>query len=142
VKTSLTPSTNELRFVKVGDKVQEQGSANLNWTASNADSVRIDPIGPVNGNSGSQEVKASPQTTAIGPVEETQDYKITATNVCGGSDTSTASLRVTGSIEGEPVAQVEPPPQLPATASPLPLLGLLGIISLGVGGLLRRYRHR
>jgi hypothetical protein len=138
VKTSLTPSTNELRFVKVGDKVQEQGSANLNWTASNADSVRIDPIGPVNGNSGSQEVKASPQTTAIGPVDETQDYKITATNVCGGSDTSTASLRVTGSIEGEPVAQVEPPPQLPATASPLPLLGLLGIISLGLGGLLRK----
>ena len=142
VKTSLTPSTNELRFVKVGDKVQEQGSANLNWTASNADSVRIDPIGPVKGSSGSEEVKASPQTTAIGPVEETQDYKITATNVCGGSDTSTASLRVTGSIEGEPVAQVEPPPQLPATASPLPLLGLLGIISLGVGGLLQKHRHR
>jgi hypothetical protein len=138
VKTSLTPSTNELRFVKVGDKVQEQGAGTLNWTASNADSVRIDPIGPVNGASGSQEVKASPQTTAIGPVNETQDYRITATNVCGGSDTSTASLRVTGSIEGEPVAQVEPPPRLPATASPLPLLGLLGIISLGLGGLLRK----
>ena len=142
VKTSLTPSTNELRFVKVGDKVQEQGTANLNWTASNADSVRIDPIGQVNGSSGSQEVKASPQTSAIGPVEETQDYKITATNVCGGSDTSTASLRVTGSIEGEPVAQVEPPPQLPATASPLPLLGLLGIIALSAGGVLKKFGKR
>jgi hypothetical protein len=141
VHTSLTPSANELRFVKVGDKVQEQGSANLNWTASNADSVRIDPIGAVNGSSGSETVQASPKASEIGPVDETQTYQITATNVCGGSDTTTASLRVVGSIEGEPVAQAEPPPQLPATASPLPLLGLLGILSLGVGGLLRKLRR-
>jgi hypothetical protein len=136
VHTSLTPSPQELRYVKVGDKVQEQGSANLAWTASNADSVRIDPVGAVQGSSGSETVKATPQQTSIGPVDETQTYKITATNVCGGSDTSTAALRVTGSIEGEPVAQAEPPPALPATASLLPLVALLGLASLGAGGVL------
>lgn len=137
VHTSLTPSTQELRFVKVGDKVQEQGSANLNWTASNADSVRLEPMGPVQGNSGSETVQAAPQQTSIGPVDETQTYQLTASNVCGGSDTSTAALHVTGSIEGEPVAQAEPPPKLPATATPLPLLALLALASLGAGGVLR-----
>jgi LPXTG-motif cell wall-anchored protein len=121
--------------------VQEQGSANLNWTASNADSVRIDPVGAVQGNSGSETVQASPQQRSIGPIDETQNYKITATNVCGGSDTTTAALHLTGSIEGEPVAQAEPePPKLPATATLLPLLALLGLASLGVGGVLRRKR--
>jgi hypothetical protein len=140
VHTSLTPSTQELHYVKVGDKVQEQGSANLAWTASNADSVHIDPVGAVQGSSGSETVQASPQQTAIGPIDETQSYKITATNVCGGSDSSTAALHLTGSIEGEPVAQAEPLPEpvkLPATATLLPLVALLGLASLGVGGVLR-----
>jgi hypothetical protein len=145
VHTSLTPSTQDLRYVKVGDNVQEQGSANLNWTASNADSVRIDPVGAVQGNSGSQTVQASPQQTSIGPIDETQTYKITASNVCGGSDTSTAALHVTGSIEAEQVAEAEPPPEppkLPATATLLPLLALLGLASVGAGGVLRRIGKR
>jgi hypothetical protein len=84
-------------------------------------------------------VQASPQQTSIGPIDETQTYKITATNVCGGSDTTTAALHVTGSIEGEPVAQAEPAPEpkLPATATPLPLLALLSLACIGAGGVLR-----
>jgi hypothetical protein len=140
VKTSLTASAPELRYVKVGDQVQEQGKANLNWTASNADSVHIDPIGPVTGTSGSQDIQATPTSSNEGPVDETQTYKITATNVCGGSDTTTASVHVTGSIEPAQVAQAEPEPALPATASPLPLLALLGLLSVGAAGVLRRYR--
>lgn len=142
VKASLTPSSQELRFVKVGDQVQEQGSANLTWTASNADSVRIDPIGAVNGNSGSQEIKATPTQSNLGPLDETQTYKITASNVCGGSDTATASVHLTGSIEGAQVAEAEPTPALPATGSPLPLLALLGLISAVAGGVLHKYRGR
>jgi hypothetical protein len=140
VKTSITASAPELRYVKVGDQVQEQGKASLNWTASNADSVRIDPIGPVTGTSGNQDIQATPTSSNEGPVDETQNYKITATNVCGGSDTTEASVHVTGSIEPAQVAQVEPEPALPATASPLPLLALLGLLSVGAGGILRRYR--
>lgn len=142
VKTSLAPATPEIHYVKVGDKVEEQGSTELKWTATNADSVTIDPGGAVSGKGGSQTVTASPQQSAPGPINETVTYKITATNVCGGSDTSTASVHVTGSIGPEQVAAAEPPPELPATASPLPLLLLLGLVSVGAGSILTRRRMK
>lgn len=146
VKASITPAAPEIRYVKVGDKVQEQGSTDLKWSATNANSVTIDPGGAVSGTSGTQTVQASPQQSNPGPVDETLTYKITATNDCGGSDTSTASVHVTGSIGPEQVAAAEPPPEpapeLPATASPLPLLALLGIASAGAGAMLRRKRTR
>ena len=142
VQTSLTPATPEIRYVKVGDKVEEQGSAELKWSATNANSVTIDPLGPVTGTGGSQTITAAPKQSGPGPVDETVTYKITATNVCGGSNTSTAQVHVTGSIEPAQVAAVEPPPELPATASPLPLLALLGLVSVGAGGVVRRTRAR
>jgi hypothetical protein len=144
VQASLTSSTQDVRYVKVGDKVQEQGTADLQWSAANADSVTIDPVGAVTGNSGKQSVQVSPTQTSVGPLDETQTYKLTATNVCGGSDTKTVAVHVTGSIEQEQVAQAEPEPepepQLPATASPMPLLTLLGL-GFTVSGLwLKRVR--
>jgi PEGA domain len=142
VKTSLAPTAPEIRYVKVGDKVEEQGSTELKWTATNADSVTIDPVGAVSGRDGSQTVTASPQQSAPGPIDETITYKITATNVCGGSDTTTASVHVTGSIGPEQVAAAAPPPELPATASPLPLLLLLGLASVGAGSVLTRKRMK
>jgi hypothetical protein len=142
VKTSLTPAAPEIRYVKVGDKVEEQGSTDLKWTATNANSVKIDPGGTVSGTNGTQTVQASPQQSNPGPIDETVTYKITATNDCGGSDTSTASVHVTGSIGPEQVAAAEPPPELPATASPLPLLGLLGVVTAGAGAMLRRKHIR
>lgn len=141
VKASLKFSDPEIRFVKVGDEVKEQGSANLVWSATNADQVQIDRIGTVSGGSGSQMVQASPKQTSPGPVNETETYKITATNTCGGSDTATASILVTGSIGPEVIAEVIPP-ELPQTASPLPLLALLGLGSLGAGSILRLRRTR
>lgn len=136
VKTSLTASNPEIRYVKEGDQVKEQGSTQLQWSASNADSVTLDPIGTVQGNSGSETVKADPKASGPGPVDEKLTYKITATNVCGGSDTTVASVHVTGSIGPEQVAAA-PEPELPATASPLPLLALLGTIFGGAGVVLR-----
>jgi hypothetical protein len=137
VKTSLTVSQPELRYVKVGDKVTQQDTANLVWSASNADSVQIDRVGPVSGNSGTQAIQAAPSNTNEGEVNETQVYKITAKNDCGGSDTSTIAIHLTGSIAPEVVAKVEPPPELPHTATPLPLLALFGLVSLGAGAFLR-----
>jgi LPXTG-motif cell wall-anchored protein len=72
-------------------------------------------------------------------VDETQTYKITAKNDCGGSDTSTASIHLTGSIAPAIVAEAKPP-ELPHTASPLPLLALIGIALLTGGGVLLRFR--
>lgn len=139
VQTSLTPANPELRFVKVGDKVVEQGSTALHWTASNADAVHIEPIGLVTGTSGSETVTAAPTKTGEGPVDEMQTYKITATNTCGGSDSSVASVHVTGSVEPEQVAEVKEP-ELPQSASPLPLLALFGAASLGSGLIARLIR--
>jgi hypothetical protein len=138
VKTSLSPTTSEQRYVKVGDKVQEQGITKLKWTASNADSVKIDPLGVVTGASGDPTLQISPEKDSPGPVDETHTYTITATNICGGSATSVATVHLTGSIGLEQVAAAEPPPELPNTASPLPLLALTGLLFMGAAGLLKK----
>ena len=61
VKTSITPAAPETRYVKVGDKVEEQGSTDLKWSATNASSVTIDPGGTVSGTDGTQTVQPSPR---------------------------------------------------------------------------------
>ena len=136
VKTSLTASPGDVTFNKVGNKVVEQGSSQLAWSASNADAVRIDPIGTMNGVNGREALTLVPSQTGLGPVDETKTYTITATNICGGSDTQTATVHVTGAIEPEVTAEVK----MPQTASPLPLLGLLGFGSVLTGFVLRRVR--
>ncbi len=135
IQTALTAVPAELRYRQLDGVVKEQETSTLKWSASNADSVRIEPIGPVNGTSGETSISGIPSNTDVGPVAEMKTYRITATNVCGGSDTSTASVHITGAIETTP-----PPPALPASASPLPLIGLLGLGSLASGMLVRRFR--
>jgi LPXTG-motif cell wall-anchored protein len=145
VQTSLAASAPDVRFVKVGDQVQEQGSTNLNWTATHADSVKIEPIGPVSGTSGSQTISPTPTQSQTGPIDEMLTYRLTASNQCGGTDTSTASVHLTGSITEPPppapVAEAKPP-ELPHTASPLPLLALIGVLSVAGGLMLRLKRMK
>jgi len=136
VKASLTTSPSNVTFNKVGDKVVEQGTSELAWSASNADTVRIDPIGTMNGVNGREALTLVPSQTGLGTVDETKTYTITATNICGGSDTKTATVHITGAVEPEVTAAVK----LPQTASPLPLLGLLGFGSVLTGFALRRIR--
>lgn len=143
VKASISISNPELKFVKVGDTIQQQDTANLTWTASNADSVTIDRIGEVSGPNGSQSIQATPSNTNEGQVNETQVYKITAKNDCGGSATSEVAVHLTGSIEPAPVvAEATPPPELPHTATLLPLLVLFGLASLGTGAFLSMRSRR
>ncbi|HKF21378.1 MAG TPA: PEGA domain-containing protein [Candidatus Angelobacter sp.] len=146
VKASLTVTPASLRYHKVGDKVLEQGSATLNWSASNAETVQVDPIGTVPA-SGEQTIALIPTKTDVGTVNETRVYRITASNTCGGTDTTTAMVEIAGSIDpAEPpvvVASAEPlPPVLPQTGSPLPLIGLLGFVSLSSGLVLRRFSKK
>ena len=101
VQSSLQASQNELRYRRIGDKVIEQGSTNLAWTTSNANSVSIDPLGTV-GTNDTRSIKAEPKQQGEGSVNEVQTYVLTAKNECGGSDTQTASVRVVGSIEPIP----------------------------------------
>lgn len=109
VRTSLTALPAVVRYHRVGDKVIEPGTATLNWSAINADSVRIDPIGPVTGTGGQLPIAVVPVKTDFGPIEETRAYKITATNACGGLDLTTAIVQVAGSIDPEIVAETLPP---------------------------------
>jgi hypothetical protein len=101
VVASLAANPSELHYRKIGDKVITNDSGTLTWTTSNADSANLDPFGKVDLN-GSKEVKADPTKTDIGPVDESKNFSLTATNVCGGSSTQTASVHVTGSIEPIP----------------------------------------
>ena len=94
----LTPS--EVRYKRVGDKVVEEGSTALNWSASNASTVSIDPLGSVDPN-GSRTLPVAPKKTDPGPIDETVSYSLSASNGCGGSETKTATLHIVGLIEAD-----------------------------------------
>jgi outer membrane protein OmpA-like peptidoglycan-associated protein len=105
---SLTLSQPEVHYHKIGDKVVQQDSTTLTWSASNANSASIDPLGN-EAVSGNQTITAEPKQENEGPVNDTQTYTMTATNACGGTVTQTATLHVTGSID--------PPPALALTST-------------------------
>jgi hypothetical protein len=98
---SLSLSQPQVRYQKIGDKVVEQGSASLNWSASNATQVSIQPLGSVT-MSGSRNVEAVPNQSATGPINRDVNYTLSATNACGGTVTRTATLHVVGSIDPAP----------------------------------------
>jgi outer membrane protein OmpA-like peptidoglycan-associated protein len=93
----------QIRYHKVGDRIVEQGSATLNWSASNANSAKIEPLNS-DAMSGSRTITADPKQTSTGPVNENLTYTLTATNACGGSVTKAATLHVVGSIDPPPSA--------------------------------------
>ncbi len=98
IQASISFSSPEVRYHKVGDQVVEQGSSTLSWSTTNAQSVSIDPLGTVDA-SGSKTITPTPKQTGYGPVDETDTYTLHATNECGGSQTETATLRIVGLIE-------------------------------------------
>jgi len=100
VRADLQLAPSEVRYKRVGDKVMEEGSTALNWSASNASTVSIDPLGSVDPN-GSRTLSIAPKKTDPGPVDETVSYSISASNGCGGSETKTATLHIVGLIEAD-----------------------------------------
>lgn len=101
VRSSLSASPTEVRYRRIGDKVIEQASTTLNWSTSNSDAASIDPFGQVDA-SGSKSVALAPTRGGNGQVDEQFEYKLSATNVCGGADTKTATVRLQGSVEPVP----------------------------------------
>jgi outer membrane protein OmpA-like peptidoglycan-associated protein len=98
IQANLGLSPAEVHYKRVGDKVVEEPSTALNWTAANASTVSIDPLGTVSP-SGNRTLQVTPKKSDPGPVDETVTYTLTAKNDCGGTDTKTATLHVVGSIE-------------------------------------------
>lgn len=98
IQANLALAPGEIHYKRVGDKVVEGDSTALNWSAANASTVAIDPLGTVDAN-GNRTLQIAPKKTDPGPVDETITYTLTASNGCGGSETKTASLHIVGSIE-------------------------------------------
>jgi hypothetical protein len=98
---TLALSQPEVRYRKIGDKVVEQDSATLNWSASNANSATVEPFGSSSVN-GSRTITANPKQTSTGPINQDITYTLTASNACGGTVTRTATLHVVGSIDPAP----------------------------------------
>jgi peptidoglycan-associated lipoprotein len=63
----LTLNQPEVTYHKIGDKVVEQGSAILRWSASNGNIVSLQPLGNV-ASTGSQNIEATPDQTSTGPI--------------------------------------------------------------------------
>ena len=101
VQSSLNASPSEVRYRRIGDKVLEQGSTALSWSSSNANAASLGTLGTVDA-SGTKSLTLSPTQTANGPVDEEFKYTLTATNICGGSDTKTVAVHLKGSIEPIP----------------------------------------
>jgi len=101
VQSSLNASPPEIRYRRIGDKVIEQGSTTLSWSSSNADATSLGTLGSVDA-SGTKSLTLSPTQTANGTIDEEFKYTLTATNVCGGSDTKTVAVHLKGSIESSP----------------------------------------
>jgi hypothetical protein len=98
---TLALSEPEVHYRKIGDKVVQDDSTTLTWSASNANSATVTPFGQ-EGVNGSRIIKANPNQTSMGPVNDDQTYTLTASNGCGGTVTKTATLHVVGSIDPPP----------------------------------------
>ena len=98
VQADLQLAPAEVHYKRVGDKVVDEGSTALNWTASNASTVSIDQLGTVDPK-GTRTLPIVPKKTDPGPVDETVSYTLSASNECGGSETKTATLHIVGLIE-------------------------------------------
>jgi uncharacterized cupredoxin-like copper-binding protein len=98
---TLSLSQPEVRYHKIGDKVVQQDSATLVWSAGNASQVMLDPVGNV-ASAGSQDITASPNRTGDGPVNRDVTYTLNVANACGGTARRTATLHIVGSIDPAP----------------------------------------
>jgi outer membrane protein OmpA-like peptidoglycan-associated protein len=106
IQGSLSVTPAEIRYHKVGDKVDQQGSASISWSASGADTASLDPFGSVSP-TGNRTVQPTPSKTDVGPIDETITYALHSSNACGGSDTQTAALHIVGSIDVPQEATVQ-----------------------------------
>lgn len=106
VQSSLSASPSEVRYRRIGDKVVDQANTTLSWSSSNSDQASLSSIGGVEP-SGTKSLNLTPSQTANGPLDEQFQYTLNASNVCGGTDTKTVAVRLTGSIEPIPTVLLQ-----------------------------------
>jgi len=101
VQASLNATPSEVHYRRIGDKTLQTSDVTVNWSSTNADTTSVTPFGSVEPN-GNKVVTVTPSQSSNGPLDETVNYTLTATNACGGSETKTVSYHITGSIEPIP----------------------------------------
>ena len=99
IQANLQLSPAEVHYRRVGDKVLQDDSSTLNWSASNATKVSIDPLGAVDASGNRALGQITPKRTTAGAIDETVTYTLTASNGCGATETRTAALHIVGAIE-------------------------------------------
>lgn len=97
VKADLAPSTEDVHYLQIGDKVVVQDHATLTWNVTNADNVTLEPFGTVSPN-GTNTVTPNPKEKTTGAISETHSYRLAASNVCGGSDAKVADVHLVGHV--------------------------------------------
>lgn len=109
VDASISANPTEVHYHKIGDKVVQQDSTTLTWQTSNASTITVD--GKTVDASGNEMVQPAPADTSEIPqgqparnIDETKNYTLNASNVCGGSATENAAVHIVGEIE--PIPQV------------------------------------
>lgn len=125
VQASLTAQPTEVQYRRIGDKTIQKQDVAVNWSTTNADTASLAPFGSVEP-SGTKTIPITPTQTENGAINETINYTLNATNACGGSETKTAAVHVTGSIEPIPEVLLQSvffPTDYPTEKSPE--LGLL-----------------
>jgi len=112
VDASISASPSELQYRQIGDKVLNNPSSTVSWQVSNADNITVD--GKSASASGTQTVSAQPSDTSAVPeggqtrtIDQNKTVTLTATNVCGGSSTQTATIHVTGTVEPIPAVTLQ-----------------------------------
>jgi hypothetical protein len=112
VDASISANPTELHYRQIGEKVLTNDSSTVSWQVSNADNISVDgkSVAP----SGTETITAQPSDTSAVPeggqprtIDQTKTVTLTATNVCGGSATQTASIHVTGSVEPIPTVTLQ-----------------------------------
>ena len=98
IQANLQLAPAEVHYRRIGDKVVQDDSSALSWSAFNASAVSIDQFGTVDAN-GNRPLQVTPKKTTPGAIDETVTYTLTATNGCGGTETRTAALHIVGAIE-------------------------------------------
>ena len=101
IQANLQLSPAEIHYKRIGDKVLEDSGTALNWTVANASAVSIDPLGTVDA-TGNRTLQLAPKKNDPGAVDENIVYTLSARNDCGGTETRTATLHISGTIEPEP----------------------------------------
>lgn len=98
---TLSLSEPEVHYHKVGDRVVQEDSTTLHWSTSNANKVKITPLGS-EALSGSQTIQPKPVQMTEGAVNEAFGYTIEASNACGRTASKTVLLHIVGSIDPAP----------------------------------------